>query len=702
MQIQTDQKLWSHAEWAALLTEATHLLKTTNCRVVATCLDNGPAFLALDVAAESWGRVHVPIPAFFTAAQVQHALQTAGVDLFIVPSAMALAWATAPTRHISFANEELALLELPNPPRALPDGTSKITFTSGTTAHPKGVCLSSSCMQAVAQSIVEVTRPLNLTRHLNALPYAVLLENIAGVLAPKRIDATLISLPLAHLGWRGASGLDIATFHQAVVTHQPNSLVILPQILQAWCAYLAQTKQRGPDSLRMVAVGGAPVGAPLVECAHQLGLPVYEGYGLSEGASVQTLNLPEATRAGSVGQVLPHARIRFAPDGEIEINGPLMLGYLGEASLQQAWWPTGDLGHQDADGYVYINGRKKNVIVTSYGRNVSPEWVETLLRSHPGVREAVVFGDGQPQLSAVIWTRDPNANGSSAMLAVELANTQLPDYAHVAHWVVADLAFSTDTGLATANGRPQRSKIFETYAASLMPPPTIESDLPMSFFNQLMGQTEASRNALLSTPIIQGCLAGEVSLESYLAFLQEAYHHVRHTVPLLAATRDALPPKHAWLVAPLNEYIEEEHGHEQWILNDIEACGGNRQAVIDSQPAHATEVMVAYAYDTIARGNPLGFLGMVHVLEGTSVSLALMAANAIQKPLNLPDAAFSYLRSHGTLDQEHTAHFAQLMGHIDSVQDQRAIVHAANAFYRLYGDVFKSLPLPQVAPLSAS
>jgi hypothetical protein len=104
--------------------------------------------------------------------------------------------------------------------------------------------------------------------------------------------------------------------------------------------------------------------------------------------------------------------------------------------------------------------------------------------------------------------------------------------------------------------------------------------------------------------------------------------------------------------------------------------------------------MVAYAYDTIARGNPLGFFGMVHVLEGTSVSLALAAADAVQRPLGLPDRAFGYLRSHGTLDREHTAHFARLMDRIDDPGDQDDIVHATRTFYRLYGDVFRSLPLP--------
>ncbi|MGJ7573976.1 TenA family transcriptional regulator [Variovorax sp. RB2P76] len=219
----------------------------------------------------------------------------------------------------------------------------------------------------------------------------------------------------------------------------------------------------------------------------------------------------------------------------------------------------------------------------------------------------------------------------------------------------------------------------------------------MSFHARLLSETADARMGLLSTPIIQGCLRGEVSLPSYQAFLREAYHHVRHTVPLLHACKAALQERNLWLQGPLDEYIEEEQGHDQWILDDIRASGGDADAVRNGQPGHATEVMVAYAYDTIARRNPLGFFGMVHVLEGTSVSLALMAADQIQKPLQLPDAAFSYLRSHGTLDQEHTAHFELLMDQIEDPRDQDDIVHAARAFFRLYGDVFRSLPLPNAS-----
>jgi pyrroloquinoline quinone (PQQ) biosynthesis protein C len=216
----------------------------------------------------------------------------------------------------------------------------------------------------------------------------------------------------------------------------------------------------------------------------------------------------------------------------------------------------------------------------------------------------------------------------------------------------------------------------------------------MTFHAQLLDETAADRARLLATPIIAATLRGEVDHRGYLAFLTEAYHHVRHTAPLLAACKARLPSRLAWLAPELDHYIEEETGHDEWILDDIAASGGDAAAVRHGTPQPATELMVAYAYDTIARGNPVGFLGMVLVLEGASVALALAAADRIQQALGLPDTAFSYLRSHGTLDVEHTAHFARLIDRIDAPADRQAIVHAARMFYRLYGDVFRGLPQP--------
>lgn len=214
----------------------------------------------------------------------------------------------------------------------------------------------------------------------------------------------------------------------------------------------------------------------------------------------------------------------------------------------------------------------------------------------------------------------------------------------------------------------------------------------MSFYEQLAVETRAEREYLLSSPIVGACLRGEVSLESYLAFLGQAFHHVRHTTPLLMSLGGRLPERLSWLRRPVAEYIEEEIGHEEWILNDIAAAGGDAEAVRQSRPDLPAEVMVAYAYDLISRGNPAGFFGMVFVLEGTSVALALTAADQIQQALNLPDAAFSYLRSHGTLDQEHTQHLAQLLDKM-TPEDQADVVHAARVFFKLYGDIFRALPV---------
>lgn len=219
----------------------------------------------------------------------------------------------------------------------------------------------------------------------------------------------------------------------------------------------------------------------------------------------------------------------------------------------------------------------------------------------------------------------------------------------------------------------------------------------MNFYDQLQTRTEADREHLFTAPIITRCLHGDITLADYVAFLAQAYHHVKYTVPLLMATGARLPEKYEWLREAVAEYIEEETGHQEWILNDIAACGFDKEKVRRSQPNFATEMMVAYAWDMVQRVNPLGFFGMVQVLEGTSIRIADLAAEKIQGALPLPDNAFSYLRSHGKLDQDHILFFKGLMNRIDDPAEQQLIVHSANVFYRLYGDVFRGLAGEQAA-----
>jgi long-chain acyl-CoA synthetase len=213
----------------------------------------------------------------------------------------------------------------------------------------------------------------------------------------------------------------------------------------------------------------------------------------------------------------------------------------------------------------------------------------------------------------------------------------------------------------------------------------------MTLYEQLLRDTVDDRDYLIRAPAIQRCLSGDVTRELYVAFLTQAYHHVRHTVPLLMAVGARLPDRHAWLRDSVLHYLNEETGHEQWILNDIEQAGGDRAVAEGSRPAIATEAMVAYAYDMVMRRNPVGFFGMVHVLEGTSVSLALLAADRIQQALQLPIQAFSYLRSHGELDKEHVNDLAAILSRLHDPEDRAAVIQCARGIFWLYGNVFRSL-----------
>ena len=222
----------------------------------------------------------------------------------------------------------------------------------------------------------------------------------------------------------------------------------------------------------------------------------------------------------------------------------------------------------------------------------------------------------------------------------------------------------------------------------------------MAFYDELLFATEDERNALLSLPLIKLGATGQISHEAYVGFLTEAYHHVKHTVPLLMNCGARLPERYEWLREAIAEYIEEETGHQEWILNDIKACGADGEAVRRGQPRLPAELMVAYAYDLVNRVNPAGFFGMVLVLEGTSVQVATVAADAIKKSLGLDAKAMTYLTSHGALDVGHTDFYEGLMNKIEDANDQAMIIHSAKVFYKLYADIFRELALrfyPRVA-----
>jgi hypothetical protein len=329
-------------------------------------------------------------------------------------------------------------------------------------------------------------------------------------------------------------------------------------------------------------------------------------------------------------------------------------------------------------------------LITSFGRNVSPEWVESELLSNPSIGQAFVFGDGQPSLGALIVPSSMAVTDSDLSRAIAVTNAGLPEYARIVHWSKV-FPFTPANGQLTSNGRVRRGAIMECHG-DLVARSLAQIGQYTTFFQRLVAETAAERGLLMETPQIRDGLQGKISLDSYIHYLTEAFHHVKHTVPLFQRVRDLLPSDKAWLRDAAEEYIAEESGHEEWVLDDIRNAGGNAEAVRHGVPRAATEFMVSYAYDYVNRINPVGFFGMVFVLEGTSTQLATQGAQALMTSLRLSPACFRYLTSHGALDISHMQFFQRLMDRIDDPVDQADIIHMARRMFVLFAGLFRSIP----------
>lgn len=598
-------------------------------------LDQGIELCVRDLVLMEAGAASVAIPPFFTSAQ---------------------------RAHVRNAVETMDV----------PPGTAKISFTSGSTGSPKGICLSSGHLLSVAQAVVDHVGDGHAGRHLPLLPPGILLENVAGFYATMLAGGTYAALPQADVGMAEPFRPDFPKMVEAISAHGITSLILVPEYLRGIIAVLEQTGRRLP-ALTLIAVGGARVMPELLERATALGLPVRQGYGMTEFGSVVALEPPGAAERGSVGTSIGVNSILIAEDGEVMLEGPRALG------LPDGPFPTGDIGRIDAAGQLWIEGRKSNLIVTAHGRNISPEWVESALLAQPAIAQAMVYGDGESALSALIVPSTPDAEIS---IAIAASNATLPAYAQVRDWRRVT-PFTAENGMLTSNGRLRRGAIRAAYLKG-------ETELP--FFDRLLAETRAEQQRFMAVPQLQAGLTGKISRAVYIDYLAQAYHHVSHTVPLFQEARARLAHRPE-LSAAFDQYIEEEQGHDQWILDDIRAAGGDPAAVVAATPRLATQAMVEHAYDVIRSGNPVAMFGMVLVLEGTSVAMAEQGAAAVRKTLGLPATAFSYLTSHGTLDREHLHFFADLMNRIDDPADQQAIIEMARDTYQLFGAMFAAIPL---------
>lgn len=413
----------------------------------------------LDLVLLASGRVCVPVPGFFSAA-------AAGACARQCRRRHPIGDPIVAARVAGFQEIDEGIFQrVPRTVPSLPVGTVKITYTSGTTGQPKGVCLDAGAQLAVARSLAEVSTACGVERHLSVLPLATLLENVGGGVYAAILAGACVDLaPQAALGMTGASGFDVARFIRSLHEHQPHSLILLPQLLLA----LVTAAEQGiklPDSLRFVAVGGGGASPALLRRAGVI--PAFEGYGLSECASVVCVNTPGARRIGTVGRPLAHAAVRLAADGEVEVRGARMLGYLGEPALAERLAAHRRPRPLRRRLSWCCTGARSISSSTAFGRNVNPEWVEAELTQQAPIAQAWVHGEALAANVAVIVARGAEYSDAAIDAAVATANAALPDYARVQRWLRADAPFTPANGLLTANGRLRRAALVERYLARI-------------------------------------------------------------------------------------------------------------------------------------------------------------------------------------------------------------------------------------------
>lgn len=402
--------------------------KLEQVSVLAIALDNSVDWVLWDLAALYAKIPCVPIPPFFTEEQRNHAFASAGVSHVISDDGL-----------IQIGKNQSNLLH---------DKTAKVTFTSGTTGTPKGVCLSQEAIENVAKSLVEVIGTEFVGIHLCTLPLAVLLENVAGVYA------ALIAGCTVHIPSLREFGDNYSNLNALTKNTQATSVILVSEILRL---LLSQIHQDGASkNLKFVAVGGSKVDTSLITTARALGLPVYEGYGLSECGSVVSLNTPSHDKVGTVGQILPHIDVEIS-NNQIKIKQPPFLGYVGKKS--EGLFNTGDIGQIDDDGFLSVSGRSKNVLITSYGRNIAPEWIEGIFLMQSSIAQIIVYGDAQPYLSALIV---PFSCTVDIEETVKTVNNNLPDYAQIKEFQTVP-PFTIEGGTLTGTGRPRREEILKQY-----------------------------------------------------------------------------------------------------------------------------------------------------------------------------------------------------------------------------------------------
>lgn len=454
----------SYQDLANRIKTVSDSLQNLNHNKIALIADNSPSWIIFDLACLYSRITLIPLPQFFTEEQINNALNLEGVEaLFTDDQSIATKIPKLQEGHFTAAGIGFFYYKISSNRSAKSD-IAKITFTSGSTGNPKGIALLTKQIDTTTFTLFERIGEENFSKNLSVFPLAILLENIAGAYLQLISQSIAVIPSLAKVGITNSSGINVEAFSRAIMSYNPTSLITSPELAKI-LIFLAKAEKISAKNFRFIAVGGARIAAGLVDEAHKLGIPLYQGYGLSESCSVVSLNSKRSNKNGSVGKILPHLQVKISDEGEILVKGISLAENLSVDS--EEYYKTGDLGYFDEEGFLFISGRKKNIFITSMMRNVSPEWVESEILKSPLISQAAVFGESMLHGTAIVIATDPRAPIEVIKLEIDKANQNLPDYAQVKNFILASEPFSVKNQMLTGTGRIRREEVWKSYKSKI-------------------------------------------------------------------------------------------------------------------------------------------------------------------------------------------------------------------------------------------
>ncbi|KTD59573.1 2-acylglycerophosphoethanolamine acyltransferase [Legionella santicrucis] len=436
-------------------------LALTNLKCLGLYLDNSPEWLYVSLATMAAEISLVPLPLFFKLEQINYIISSTQMDGIISHDPQILSQLMPEGRLTKLANNLFIIQKEPS--SSVFQGI--LTFTSGSTGAPKGVLLPYANVVKQLNAIYAHLQPENLIRYLSLMPFSILLENLIAI--DTLLHGGVVYLqPVASFLDLNQFSIKVAPLLVYLQTSEIDTLLLMPLFLEQLMDSLENHQLTLPESIRFIALGSAMVSSSLLSRAAKLNLPIYQGYGLSESCSIVSMNTVQENKLGSVGKVLPHIDLKIDEQNSILIRGNLFQSYLGETAINpDEFFDTGDLGYLE-DGFLYFTGRKKNLMVLSNGRNVSPEWIENELSVINSIKHLVVEGDSRPFISVII---DPKPNFDEALWLERLGaiNQKLPAFAQVKAYLIAREPFTRENHLLTLKHRPDTRAIRRVYQKEL-------------------------------------------------------------------------------------------------------------------------------------------------------------------------------------------------------------------------------------------